>query len=209
MAYKLSDRHGQDDISADNNDSGNVDFGKLATVFIIFGLLSLFTAWMYSMETEKMANISFRPAGISSSSAEIGPLTVKKHNETYSISVSANLSSQSWASIEGQVLNSNKEYLFSFGKELSYYSGRDYEGGWTEVDNNYSINVTFPKAGIYYLKFNTQSDRPPNAVGVKISKKRGSSIPHMWFGILALIIGIVLNEMKNRTFRNAMDRFES
>ena len=217
MAYKLSDRHNQDELSAENNSGGGdsydadadkVDLGKIATVFIIFGLLGLLTAWIYSMNTERIGNISFRPTGASSSSAEIGPLTVRKHNETYSVSVNANLASQSWASIEGQVLNSSKEYLYSFGKELSYYSGRDYEGGWAELENTYSINITFPKPGIYYLKFNTQSNRLPRSVSVKISKKRGSSIPHMWFGIISLIIGIALNEAKNRTFRNALNRFE-
>lgn len=198
MAYKLSNRQEQDSISAENNDPDRVDLGKVATVFIIFSLLSLLTAWIYSMETEKVASTSFQPYG-NGTAAELGPINVRKHNETYSITIKANLASQSWSHIEGQVLNSDKQYLFAFGKELSYYSGRDSDGSWTELENDYSMNVTFPKPGTYYLKFSTESDKAPKKVKVSVSKKRGSSLPHLWFGILTLIIGIVLNEVKNRT----------
>ena len=210
MAYKLSDREQQEPASATgDNNPDRVDLGKIATVFIVFGLISLLTAWIYSMETEKIIDTAFRPAESSSQSAEIGPINVRKNNESYAISIQANLSSQSWANIEGQVLDSNKQYLFSFGKELSRYSGRDSEGSWSEVENAYSMNVTFPKYGVYYLQFNTESDRIPNVVKVVVSKKRGSSLPHLWFGIIALLIGIVINEIKNRTITNVFDKFES
>ncbi len=204
MAYKLSDRHGQDKISASNNDPDTVDLGKVATVFIVFGLLSLLTAFIYSIETQGVANTSFRPTNAADNLPVIGPINIRKDNETYVINVKAALSSQSWSYIGGDVLDANKEYLFSFGKELSYYSGRD----WTELDNEYSMNVTFPKSGTYYLKFNTDNSRNPKKIVVKVGKKLGSSIPHMWFGIILLIIGIVMNEIKNRTIKNVIDKIE-
>ena len=207
MAYKLSNSQEHNKINTGNNDPNRLDLGKVATVFIIFGLLSLLTSWIYSMETEQIANTSFRPYG-NSASAELGPLNIRKINEVYRISIHANLASQSWSNIDGQVLNSNKQYLFSFGKELSSYSGRDADGTWTELENDYSMNVTFPKPGTYYLTFSTESDRQPSSVKIKVSKKRGSSLPHLWFGILTLIIGIVLNEVRNRTIRNVLDKFE-
>jgi hypothetical protein len=207
MAYKLSSRKTQDKVSTHDSHPDHVDLGKLATVFIIFGLLSLLTAWIYSMETEKIANASFRPSKISGISAEVGPINVRKHNESYSINIKASLYSQSWSSIQGQVLDSNKQYLFSFGKELSYYTGRDSEGSWSELDNDYSMNVTFPKPGAYYLQFDTESNVIPKNVKVKVTKKRGSSIPHMWFGIIVLIIGIVMNEIKNRSLIRVIEKF--
>ncbi len=209
VAYKLSNRQKQDKVSVSNNDSNHVDLGKVATVFIVFGLLGLLTAWVYSMQTQRIANVAFHPTGIAGNSAEIGPINARKHNESYTISIKALLSSQSWSHIEGQVLNSNKQYLFAFGKELSHYSGRDSEGAWTELDNGYSIDVTLPKPGAYYLKVSTQGDRTPSNVQVKVSKRRGSSIPHMWFGIIAILIGIILNEVQNRTIRNVLNKFES
>jgi hypothetical protein len=208
VAYKLLNRQDQNNTSAANNDPNRVNLGKVVTAFIIFGLLSLLTAWIYSMETETVVNTSFQPYE-SGFATEVGPIQVSKYNAVYVIRIKVNLASQSWSYIEGQVLNSNKQYLFSFGKELSHYSGYDSNGAWEEMENDYSMHVTFPDPGTYYLKFATEGDRAPDSVVVKVSKRLGSSLPHLWFGIITIIIGIVLNEIKNRTLSKVLDKFES
>ena len=206
MAYKLSDRRKQDTISAKNNDSNNVDLGKVGTVFIIFALLGLLTAWVYSFEAKNISDILFYPDDVGTT--EIGPINVKKYNEVYNVAIKAEIRAQTWSFIEGQVLNSDREYLFAFGKELWHEQGRDSDGTWREAENDYSINVTLPQPGAYYLRFNIESNRPPNRVAVTVIKKRGSSLPHLWFGIVALIIGLVLNERRNRTIGNILGKVE-
>ena len=208
MPYKFSERHLQDAISAKNNDPNRLDLAKVGTVFILFGLLSLVTAWFYSMETEQVLNTSFKPSG-NGAVVEVGPLTVQKNNEIYGIHVQADLSAQSWSQIEGEVLDAEKEYLFSFGKELTYYSGRDEDGTWTEIDDTYTMNVTFPQAGTYYLSFESESSTIPDSIVVRISQKRGSSLPHLWFGIATLITGLVLNEIRNRTIQTFVENMNS
>ncbi|MEM7617531.1 MAG: hypothetical protein AAF195_04035 [Pseudomonadota bacterium] len=206
MAYNLSDQQ-EAEINNQDNTPDQIDLGKIATVFIVFGLLSLITSWVYSFETEKVASSSFKPnkTGVS---AEVGPINSRKNNETYKITVRADLASQSWSHIEGQVLDSKKKFLFSFGKELSYYSGRSSDGNWVEKEDNYSINITFPQVGTYYLKFNSESDRSPRNIEVKINKKRGSILPHLWFGIILIIIGLIVNELKNRTLRKIWNKLD-
>ena len=214
MAYRLSDRNLKDSDHTIYDDPDKVHLGKIATVFIVFSLLSFLTAWIYSSETENVAKVNFKSNNsankVKSIKGEVGPINVVKYRETYNIAVKANLVEQSWSNVEGQVLDSNKKYLFSFGKELSLYSGYDSEGSWTERNDNYDINVTFPKPGTYYLQFLTESDRykTPYQLQVKVSKKRGSSIPHMWFGIITLIIGIILNEIRNRTISRIFENFD-
>jgi hypothetical protein len=206
VAYKLSSQ--KTPGKAHLPDPNSIDWGKIAAVFILFGLLGLLTAWIYSMETEKVVNASFYPAESNGGSAEIGPINVRKHNETYTIGIGAALQSQSWASIEGEVLNAQKQYLFSFGKELSYYSGRDFEGSWSERVDSYEMNVTFPQPGTYYLKFSTESDRVPPEVKVRVSKKAGSSLPHLWFGGIALVIGIVMTLSSKGRFKKIIASME-
>lgn len=213
MAYKLTERYNQDNRFSNNGqiqddpDSG-IDLGKIATIFIVFGLLGLLTAWFYSHETDRVLQTAFSPTK-QGASAEVGPLNVRKYGEVYSINIKADLPRQSWSHIQGEVLNSNKQYLFAFGEELSRYSGVDSDGSWSEVKNDYDVNVTFPKPGVYYAKLSVEGDRFPSNVQVKISKKRGSALPHFWFGILSLIIGVILNEIRNRTIRNLFEEFES
>ncbi len=192
---------------SENNRQGFLDLGKVATVFIIFGFISLLTSWIYSIETKKVVNKIFKPYE-NQVSAEIGPINVKRYNEVYNISIGANITSQSWSHIEGQVLNRNKQYLFSFGKEISYYSVHNSDKISTELENDYSINVTFPQPGAYYLIFSTEGNNIPSDVSIKVSKMLGSSLPHLWFGILTLIIGIILNEVRNRTVMNVLDKLE-
>lgn len=206
MAYKLSQRHEQDKISSENNDPNRVDRRKIATVLIVFGLLSLFTSWIYGMDIEDVVSTSFHPGG---AAAEVGPLTVKKHNAAYVIRIRADMTVQTWSFIEGQVLDSNKEFLFSFGKELWHEQGRDGDGVWREADDDYAIDVTFPQPGTYYVRFHTESNREPSTVFVAISQKCGSGLPHLWFGVITLGIGILLNERGNRTVTNVFHKVRS
>lgn len=119
MAYKLSERLHQNTSPASPEEG--VPLGKLATVFILFGLLSLLTAWVFSISIGQQLHHVVTPA-ISSSPindesqeiAIIGPLMVLKYREVYTIQLASKLSENSWSFVEGEVLNARKEYLFSF-----------------------------------------------------------------------------------------------
>jgi|UPI00037AC892 hypothetical protein len=215
MAYKLSERKIQNRmrqrrlVVASKLASGEeIDWGDIATVFMIFGVLSLFTSWLYSFEVGKPIQQKIFP-NQTKSSTEIGPVIVGRSHETYNIRVhTIGMAAQSWSFIEGQVLNANKQYLFAFGEDLWHETGRDADGYWDESLSDYDMDITFPKPGYYYLRFNTESNNPPSAVDIRISKQRGSSLPHFWFGLLSLLFGIFLNEMKNRTMIRLLNKME-
>jgi hypothetical protein len=225
MAYKLSERLNQNKPSPSHEDS--VDLGKIATIFITFGIFSLITAWIFSTETERLFDNIVRAqphfniynqqkgAGEQENSkdiATIGPIKIQKYKEVYEITIASSLPENSWAFIEGEVLDARKNYLFSFGKELWHETGYDDEGAWRESDNSYSMKITFPNPGEYYLNLKKEgSYNPiePSEVQVTISKKLGSSIPHMVFGILSLLLGIILNEMRNKTIAKITGRMSN
>lgn len=222
MAYKLSERLNQNKRTPSSEDG--VDLGKVATVFIVFGILSLITAWIFSMETQRLFSDTVRTyvypsvptqhaiAGEQEEGkdvATIGPITVQKYKEVYEITIASSLPENSWAFVEGEVLDAEKDYLFSFGKELWHETGYDSDGAWRESDNNYSMKLTFPQPGQYYLNLKTEGSYNPDAVQVTISKKRGSSIPHMVFGIFTLLIGIILNEIRNKTLSRMARRMSN
>ena len=188
---------------------------KMGYVLAFFGLLSLFTAWVFTGKGSTVIKQSFSPNIISSSNSyetvtnygfprrvpiqkhvssayEIGPINVRKANHIYHIDISANLREQSWSFIEAELLDKDKNYLFSFTNELSYYSG--YEGGesWTERDSHFDMNITFPKAGTYYLRFASESNKVPSSISVRVRQQRGSAIPHMVFGVLCLVAAFFL-----------------
>jgi len=177
---------------------------------MFFGLFALITAWFFSLESKTIFKDSVRPTIVAEDGVQaeqedeekyisaLGPLVVNKYKEVYSISIYSNLPVNSWAFIEGEVLDAEKDYLFSFGQELWHETGYD-EGKWEEAENSYTMKITFPTPGKYYLNFKTQGSSNPEKINVKISKNYGSSIPHMAFGIICLLIGLVINEVQNKT----------
>jgi hypothetical protein len=218
MAYKLSERLHQNKLTPPPSQEG-VDLGKVATVFILYGILSLVIAWVFSTQTKELINNRVGSAPYSSvprklavsgeqeearDVAMIGPITVEGHHEVYEISIAAPLPANSWAFVEGEVLDAGKNYLFSFGKELWHETGEDYEGVWVESDTHYVMKITLPELGQYYLNLKTQGGYYPRTLDVVISKKRGSIIPHMVFGIVTILIGILLNEIQNETLSRTL-----
>jgi len=222
VAYKLSERLNQNKGTPSSEDG--VDLGKVATVFIVFGILSLITAWVFSMETQRLFSDTVRtyvsPSVPSQQAvageqeegkdvATIGPITVQRYKEVYEISIASSVPENTWSFVEGEVLDAEKDYLFSFGKELWSETGYDDEGAWRESDNSYSMKLTFPQPGQYYLNLKSSGSYNPDAVQVTISKKRGSSIPHFVFGIFTLLIGLVLNEVRNKTLTKMARRMSN
>ena len=205
MAYRLSDRLNQDRPPSLFE---VLDLGKIATVFIVCGFLSLFTAWVFSWETEQVFNRTVsapyrwdgpKPEEIIKDVTTLGPIFVAKNREVFAIRLTAPLPANTWAFLEGEILDAEKEYLFSFGKEIWHETGRDSDGAWQESDLDYTMKVTFPQSGVYYLKLKANGSHDVTAIAVTISKRRGSSLPHLIFGISTLLVGLVLNEMRNKT----------
>lgn len=196
-------------------------YGSLAKILIIFAALCFFTSLVFSCGSRvARETVTFSSETVLNSSEgegqTVGPIRVNSSNTVYEVSVSAkSLSSNSWASITGQVLDSQKQYLFAFGKELWRESG--YSGGesWSESDTSFDMKVTIKKPGEYYLRFTSEAGRtnsysssavsPPSAL-VIVSKKAGSSLPHMWAGILALVLAVVFNEIRSQTIGNLIQK---
>ncbi len=104
------------------------------------------------------------------------------------------------------MLDNQKEYLFSFGKELWHETGND-DGALGEADEAYEMKFTVAEPGDYYLKIKTQGDYTPGVITVSLASTVGSSVPHFAFGVITLLIGIVLNEVSNRTLIRLTSRF--
>jgi hypothetical protein len=222
VAYKLSERLNQNKETPSFEDG--VDLEKVVIVFIVFGILSLITAWIFSMETQRLFSDTVRtyvsPSVPSQQAvageqeegkgvATIGPITVQRYKEVYEISIASSVPENTWSFVEGEVLDAEKDYLFSFGKELWSETGYDDEGAWRESDNSYSMKLTFPQPGQYYLNLKSSGSYNPDAVQVTISKKRGSSIPHFVFGIFTLLIGLVLSEVHKKTLTKMARRMSN
>ena len=169
-----------------------IDLGKVALALLAFALLYLVTAFVMSSAT----TLSSKTYRLKES---IGPIRTTVDNTVLEVNVQGRLMNNSWSYLELVMQNSKKEYLYSFGKELWRESGYDSDGSWSEADQDFTQKITIPKKGIYYLALTGEGSNNNSTYKVRVSEAAGSSLPHMWIGILLILVGLVLNEIKNRT----------
>lgn len=199
-----------------------VHLGYLGAVFIGFGLLGLLTSLILGVPLEKIFSGSLKYAPSPTEVAEpieageqlaaldyamVGPFTITRPGQSIWVSVKANVTVNSWVFIEGELLDAQQNYLMGFGSELWHETGYD-DGPWDETDNNYNLNLTIPEAGEFYLNFKTQGEPRPERIEVNIRRTRGSAIPHLIFGVVTLLAGLVMNEIANRTITRLAGGFK-
>ncbi len=161
---------------------------KAPLAFIVFAALCFATALYLNGSTGKKIK-----QNVPSTGELIGPIKTNKDGQVYAINFSQNVAYGTWSSVSIDVLDDNKKFLYSFGKE--FWAERGYDGGhWTESKTKSDTKITFKKKGTYYLKLSSKSSKtnPSTAnISISIDQKRGSHLPHLVMGIFSLIVGIL------------------
>lgn len=210
MPYKLSERLEQDKPKFLQKSKGNqeylegIDYEKIAKVFFIFAFISFCTALYNWGNYEEIFTTTITPVAVSADDEDsepkrlalIGPIEVKNKSEILGFQIKSNLGNEKWEFIEADVLDQDKEYLFSFGQELWDESGRDNEGYWHEREDSYEAKISFPKEGKFYISLKTQSDNYPSNIKIIVKKYHASPYPHGIFGLICMIIGLVMDRRK-------------
>lgn len=159
---------------------------RLSYIFGVFGVICLIFAMIYSSNvTEHQVKTLSGSGGI------YGPLVVPKNNTSYEVTIKNNVALNAWSNIEVDVLDSNKQHLFSFGEGMWHERGRDSDGSWQESKTSYSMDITFQKAGEYYFNVSAErNDGGGNPIIFSIAQKRGSSVAFIVLGVFSLVLGI-------------------
>lgn len=156
---------------------------KAIPILLVFIFLCMCTAAFF--DSNIYSQYSVQP----SIGGTVGPVTTTKDNSVVSVLVSKPLiNSGEWTVINGDVLDKNKNYLFSFGKELWDEEGTDSDGYWHESENNYEAKFNLNK-GTYFLEFDAEDSWANNdEIDVKISQKQGSSLIFNALSIITFIL---------------------
>lgn len=178
------------------------DLAQAARALIGFGFLSFITAMGFSISTGNLVSEVLPPKG-----GIVGPILVEKDRTVYQISVSQDVPNRASNHIEGAVLDADKNHLFSFGEEFWQESGYDDEGAWTEKKTDYDIKVTLQR-GTYYLGFEPENPKLLSQIRIVVNKKGGSAIPFVTAGVIALIIGLILNEKSKGTIGRSLGNLD-
>ena len=64
-----------------------------------------------------------------------------------------------WAYLSLALINDDSGVAYDFGKEISYYYGRDSDGSWTEGGRSGSVSVPGIPGGDYYLRVEPEMEK--------------------------------------------------
>lgn len=201
MAYRLSQRHNQlkNRLQGDD-DSILFAIKKTSAIFFIFGVLSLLTSLFYGSDKKDVFNDTLT-LPTKNDSKIIGPITVNEEGKIYSVTSQLITGSQwDWSFISGELLDSNKNSLFSFAMELYPQRGENSSSGTVDglkykTGKSFTTDFTIKNKGQYYLKF-IQDAKPSGITAPKLSinikTQQYSPVPHRKFAIILIIIGFIL-----------------
>ncbi|HEY1204412.1 MAG: DUF4178 domain-containing protein [Bryobacteraceae bacterium] len=97
--------------------------------------------------------------------------------------------SNNWAYFNYALISADTGQAFDFGREVSYYFGRDSDGAWTEGGQNDTAVVPAIPSGRYYLRVEPEMDATAAGVEYSISVRR--DVPSVSYFLIAALLLLV------------------
>ena len=149
-------------------------------------LLAILVYLVAGQETVLQRQYSFSPQSAGEASFVTDDFEVSGHPSNVKVSIKTDLQNN-WAYFNLALINEATGQGYDFGREVSYYSGRDSDGPWTEGSKNNSVIVPVAP-GKYYLRVEPEMDKNARSVLYTLEVKR--NVPSLALFLLAA--GILL-----------------
>ncbi len=152
---------------------------------------------------------TFQGKAKSTENAFVTPVfEMKGHSSNVKVEISTDLSND-WAYFNLALINEQTGDTYDFGKELSYYSGSDSDGSWTEGDRRGSITIPSVPPGRYYLRVEPEMEESStrNLLGrgmaYTIDVKQGAGNAIFFLpAFLLLLIPPIISSVRRMKFEN-------
>lgn len=180
------------------------DKSQAAMALIGFAVFSFVTALFFNVTTGSLISEALPPTG-----GTVGPIIIDSNRSVLQVKVSQEVPrNRPGNQVTGIVLDEQKNALFSFGEEFWSESGYDDGGSWAEQKTAYDIKITLQK-GTYFFELDSDSPAASQSrIHIVVKKKGGSAVPFFVAGIIALIIGVVMNEMAKGSISRGLKNME-
>jgi hypothetical protein len=179
--------------------SGLVQIFVLMTLLLIAGLLSA-----YLLQENKLvyrSNFLYQP-GQSPTAIATPVFELEGRPSSVELEIRTDLSNN-WAYFSFAFINDDTGEALDFGREISYYSGRDSDGTWTEGSRNDSVVLSGVKAGRYYLRIEPEAGSNSKAVTYSLDVHRDVTRPLFFFlAWLLLAIPPIVALVRRFTFEH-------
>jgi hypothetical protein len=128
---------------------------------------------------------------------------LKGRTSNVEIKTSANVSN-SWIYLNYALINQDTGKAWDFGREVSYYSGRDSDGSWTEGSRRDTVIVPSVPPGHYYLRIEPEADARHPRISYSVSIRRDVPVFKFYgYALLALFLPVLYVTFKSLSFERA------
>jgi len=107
--------------------------------------------------------------------------------------------SNSWIYLGLALISEETGNAYDFGREVSYYFGRDSDGAWSEGKRSDEATLPSVPAGRYYLRIEPEGPAGTISYSVKVYR----DVPRwsfFWLGLLALVLPPAFLFWRRRVF---------
>ncbi len=157
---------------------------NLLSVMILLAIVVYLVAGQQSVIDHEY---SFSPRSGGEASFVTDSFEVSGHPSNVEVSIRTDLQNN-WAYFNLALINETTGQGYDFGREVSYYAGRDSDGAWTEGSRNDSVIVPVAP-GKYYLRVEPEMDKNANSMGYTLEVKR--NVPSLGFFLIAAAVLLI------------------
>jgi hypothetical protein len=109
-----------------------------------------------------------------------------------------------WIYLNYALINQDSGEAWDFGREVSFYSGYDSDGSWSEGSNTDSVVVPTVPPGKYYLRIEPESDPGHSTLSYSVAVKRDVPVASFYgIGFLALLLPAILISWCSASFERS------
>lgn len=185
--------------------------GKIAAIWkraaLLLGvwLLLLVGLNIFAMNREVYKKVfTFRQGTPGEQSLVTDVFEIPGRTSTVDVNINTNLDND-WAYFSLALINEQTGQGFDFGRQVSYYHGRDSDGNWSEGSKGESVTLPRIAAGRYYLRIEPEMDQntfaQQHAVNYEIVVKRDAPGTFwFWIALPLLLIPPIITTIRSAAF---------
>jgi hypothetical protein len=128
---------------------------------------------------------------------------LKGRTSNVEVKTAANVSN-SWIYLNYALINQDTGKAWDFGREVSYYSGSDSDGSWTEGSRRDTVIVPSVPPGHYYLRIEPEADARHPQISYSVAVRRDVPVFKFYgYALLALFLPVLYVTFKSLSFERA------
>jgi len=163
-------------------------------LLVMLAVLAFLCVTFFGQEEVFRQSYSFSPNRSGEASLVTPVFALKGRTSNVELSIRTDLSNN-WAFFNFALINEQTGQAYDFGREVSYYSGRDSDGSWTEGNSGDTALIPSVPPGRYYLRVEPEMDPQTaalnRAVSMRYELRLRRDVPAFSYFLIAALLLLV------------------